>query len=410
MRVIVQAQVTFTGVDLLGAADIRLTLERNGVPVDDAYYSEGPPLLSVPFLNNPVPETLQLDTTVDCKKGDQLTIRLTGSQRTRFADYAYYFSQKVGDMWAAFTPDSAIHLGDLWPVAPNPPTDISQTDMVLTVAKMLCGTFTVNEQRRTVGFTPFDLVVDNISSAVDWSAAVSEEPEPEHTPRLEPYGLNNLCKWKQADEKPNVGYGDGIIKSPLLASPKETELFELPFMACIDSETLLGGYGNPILIKTRTVKGYGDNQTVDSNDAAPRLVLIEPTKVVTVQTEVFDTETDTRKVPVTLTACWWGKRPAGVKTADNGFSLAFSALPGQGEQALIPRYFTALERVLRRPRMLTLSVYLSPADVSTLDLSRPVRLKQVRLGSFNISDNWFYINKLGPYRSGMPTTATLIAL
>ncbi len=60
--------------------------------------------------------------------------------------------------------------------------------------------------------------------------------------------------------------------------------------------------------------------------------------------------------------------------------------------------------------MVTLSVYLLPVDIATLNLSVPIRLQRVRVGSIEINDNYFYLNKLGPYRSGQCTTAVLIAV
>ncbi|QDK79561.1 hypothetical protein EXU85_13490 [Spirosoma sp. KCTC 42546] len=98
------------------------------------------------------------------------------------------------------------------------------------------------------------------------------------------------------------------------------------------------------------------------------------------------------------------------RTDDKAFSLAFTDLSGQMEESLIARYFTATKRILRRPRMLNASFYLLPSDIATLDLSVPIRLKGVRLGSLDINDNLFYLNNLGPYRSGMVCNATLITL
>ena len=145
-------------------------------------------------------------------------------------------------------------------------------------------------------------------------------------------------------------------------------------------------------------------------DAAPRLILIEPTKPVTVQTETLSASGDVITTPVTLTGCWFAKRPAGIRIDTNSFSLAFSPVSGQNEQPLIDRYFKALQRVLRKPKMLTLSIYLQPADVATLNKSIPVRLQKVRVGSLDINDNYFYLNRLGPYRSAQSATAVLIAV
>lgn len=404
MRVTVTAQVEFISLVKFGAADISFILERNGQQVAKTDYSKGGY-----YDGLDTPETLQIDEAIDCLAGDELTLRLTGSSRTTFSDYAYYFSLASGDSWASFVPDASVHLGDIWPVSPNLP-DMSCSDLALTLAKAMQGTFEVDEQRRTVKLIPLDNVIDNIATAADWSTKVDETDEPEMMVQFEGYGKNNLCKWREADEKVNIGYGDGVISSPVISTPREATLFELPFMACIDSSNVIGGYGNPILIKTRTFSGTGDNRNINKIDAAPRLILMEPTKSVPVQTETLSLTGDLVKEPVTLTACWWAKRPAGIRNDANSFTLAFSPIPNQTEQPLIDRYFKTLKRVLRRPKMVTLSVYLQPADIATLNLSVPIRLQRVRVGSIEINDNYFYLNKLGPYRSGQSSTAVLIAV
>ena len=404
MRVNVQAQILFTSITKFGAAEVKLILERNGQPIAEDYYS-------VAGYSDKLdtPESLQIDEAIDCIPGDELTLRLTGSSRTALADYSYYFSLASGEVWASFVPDATVHLGDIWPVAPNLP-DVSCSDLALTLAKLMQGTYEVNEKNKTVELVPLDTVINNIPLASDWSTKIDESTEPEIVVQFEGYGRNNLCKWKEHDQKANIGYADGMIQSPALTSPKEATLFELPFMACIESGSVIGGYGNPIQILTRSLSGTGENKTINKMDAAPRLILMEPAKPVTVQTETLSASGDVITTPITLTGCWFAKRPAGIRIDTNSFSLAFSPVSGQNEQPLIDRYFKALQRVLRKPKMLTLSIYLQPADVATLNKSLPVRLQKVRVGSLDINDNYFYLNIFGPYRSAQSATAVLIAV
>lgn len=405
MRLKIQAQIMYVSIVRFGAADIEFILEKNGQQVAKTYYSKGG---YYDGLN--IPEIIVIDETIDCVAGDELQFRLTGSSRTNLSDYAYYFSLLPGETWVSFIPDGLVHLGDTWPVAENLPADISCSDLVLTLAKAMCGTFVVDDHRKTVKFSGFDEVINNIPDARDWSLNVDESTEPDMLVQFDGYGANNICKWKEADEKKNVGYGDGVIPSPTITFPKEETLFELPFMACIPSENQIGGYGNPVLIKTRSISRSGDTTNINKNDASARLVLIEPTKTVSVQTRTLTPAGDFLDVAVTLTACWWAIRPVGAKTDNNAFSLAFLPVLKQTEQPLIDRYFKGLKRVLRRPRMLTASFYLQPTDIATLDLSVPIRLQKVRVGSIEVNDNTFYLNKLGPYRSGMTCTAVLIAI
>ncbi|WP_080055654.1 hypothetical protein [Spirosoma aerolatum] len=404
MRLKVQVQIQFISIVKYGAADINLILLRNGQEIATSYYTKGGY-----YDGLDIPETLTLNESVDCLKDDEIRIKLKGSSRTEISDYQYFFSLASGDMWVSFTPDASVHLGDMWPVAPNLPSDISCSDLVLTIAKAMQGTYVVDELKKTVRLVPLDDTVTKIPIARDWSTSVDESVEPQFDPKIEGYGAKNWCKWKENEDKANIGYGDGYLSS-ILPDVRTEPLFELPFMAAVQSQNVIGGYGAPILIKTRTIQKSGDTTSVEKNDAGARIVLIDPTKTVTVQTKTLTPAGDIVTVPVTLTGCWWAIRPEGVRTDQNSFSLAFSPVFGQTEQPLLDRYFKALKRVLRRPRMLTVSVYLEPSEVATLDLSVPIRLKGVRAGSLEINDNVFYLNKLGPYRSGKVCNAALIAL
>ena len=405
MHVKVVASVKHSGIIINGAPEVRLIVERNGKGIGEGgYFSKGGMhdyILS--------PETLSVEETVDCVAGDELAIRLTGSSRTKISNYNILFTISPSDMYAGFEPDASIRLGDLWPVAPNLP-DLSCKDLVLSLAKMMCGTFVVDNFRRTIRLSSLDDTVKQLPQARDWSECVSEDEEPQLTPGLEPYGQYNACKWAESDEKKTKGFGDGSISSASLTSPNSVDLFELPFQACVQSGNDIAGYGKPVYIKTREITGTKDNQTIRKLDAKPRLILVEPTKTVSVSTKVINVDGLIEEVPVTLNGCWFAIRPAFVRMNENNYSLAFAPVPEQSEQPLIDRYFKALKRILRRPRTLEISMYLQPSDVASLDLSIPIRLQAVRAGSLDLNDNYFYLNRVNSYRSGRTCKATLIAL
>lgn len=186
MRLKVQVQIQFISIVKYGAADINLILVKNGQEIETSYYTKGGY-----YDGLDVPEILTLDESVDCLKGDEITIKLTGSSRTDFSDYQYFFSLASGDTWVSFTPDALVHLGDMWPVAPNLPSDISCSDLVLTIAKTMQGTYVVDELRKTVRLVPLDDTVDNIPNAVDWSKNVDESVEPRYTTQFDSYGAKN---------------------------------------------------------------------------------------------------------------------------------------------------------------------------------------------------------------------------
>lgn len=408
----VQAGILFFSQTKYGAAELRLIVERNGMNAAEAYWSQAG---LYDHLDEPG-DSLSLDETIQCRKGDEIRIRLTGSSRTNFSNYSFYFSQAIGEMWASFTPDTRIHFGDDWLVAQNLP-EMNCQDFMVSLAKMMCGSYSIDPFRRRLTLIPFNDIVANVSQAADWSNKTEETQEPVYTPSIEGYGQRNLCQWKELDETETrrdkvtkLGYGDGVLVCEARNTTAEVPLFELPFSACADSQTFLAGYGNPILIKTRIVKGTGDTRSVEAQSTNPRIILVEYDKIIPVVTQEITPEGAIRQRQVTLTPCWWGIRPVGAKTENNAYCLSFSLLPGGREQWLLDRYFKGLLRVLRRPRTLLTSIYLQPEDVASIDLSVPVRLKQVRLGSLNISDNYFYVNSIKGYQSGKTAQVTLIVI
>lgn len=411
MFVNAQANILFFSIIRYGAPEINLSVERNGQNAGEATWSEGG------YRDHlTIGDSLNLDVVVECRKGDQLRIRLTGSSRTKVADYAVYFSQQIGEMHAAFIPDTRIHFGDTWIVSGNLP-DLSCSAFMVALAKIMCGSYRVDTLRKSVSLVTFDQIIANLPQARDWSTKVEESDEPIHAPTIEGYGQRNLLQWKELDEKlyrrdkvSKLGYGDGVLLCEAKNMPAEAVLFELPFAPCGTSDYSTPAYGSPIQIKTRLIKGTGENQTVDTQSATPRIILVEYNKIVPVNTKEVTPDGAERVHGVTLTPCWWGIRPDGAKTEDNAYSLSFANLPTGREQWLLDRYFKGLIRVLRRPRTLTTSTYLYAEDVATLDLSMPIRLKQVRLGSLDINDNYFYLNQIKGYQSGSMAQTVLIAI
>ena len=94
---------------------------------------------------------------------------------------------------------------------------------------------------------------------------------------------------------------------------------------------------------------------------------------------------------------------------DTNFGLAFSpVLNNRGEVCLLDRYFTGLQRVLRRMRVLTLSMRLFSEDLSLQDFTKPIRLQRVSVGGLTLSDGFYYLNKINAYQDGQVCSVTLV--
>ncbi|MBD2704413.1 hypothetical protein IC229_27480 [Spirosoma sp. BT702] len=396
MRLRVQAFQTFQIKVDQGAVEAMLIVEKNGQNVYQEYQSYGGPynLLMSGY------EQLKLNVLIECRALDQIQVRFIIRKRTTLAQFLIIGFVREEDTFASFEPDASIVSGDNWQTAINLP-DMNCADLLKSTALMCSATWESDDVARTLELKTLNGILDNEVNATDLSHCVDESDEPENNPVLAPYGQKNLLKWKPLEDKTLAGYGDGVIGVDAQNIPLETPLFELPFSAVIDSKKVIGGYGSPPFIETRTITGTGANVQVQRKSTSPRLLLVEPTKPVTVTVNVVTPDLTISPTPVRLMASWWYTRPEGAVTTANSFSLAFDRPPGTftREQTLIQRYFGGLKRVLRRPRQLTLSAYMRPSELATLDLYSPVRIQKVRAGSLDINDNYFYINQIKNYQS-----------
>jgi len=406
MRLRVQASLGYGITVTYGGAEIKLIIEKNGANVYEEYVGHGGPY----NITGTKRDRITLDETVICRAGDVIQIRFIVDKRTFLASYSLGALLLPDEVWASFTPDANVGRNDIWRVARNLP-DMTCAELLKSVALFCSGSFLVDNRKGTLTLVRLDEITNATAAAVDWSAYVDESSEPELVTSLEPYGQKNLLAWAELEGV--SPYGNGSIKSPAANLPPVAELFTLPFAACSNSPTELPGYGFAPLIRTRSYSGKAGDTEIQKEPTTPRLLLIEPSKTVSVTANVLTPDKTVRPSPVTLTAAWWGERPAGAKTSDNVFSLAFDRVtPAQREQVLTARYFSGLVRVLRRPRFLTLPMLL-PADVvadvqTASGVPVPIRINEVRAGSLVISNAYCYLNKISNYADGQPGPVSLI--
>ena len=397
MRLKISASIMHRTSVQFGAVEILLQAERNGSVVTQAYFSAraGYNPTSVRL------DTLELDETIDVRQGDEVTLRLIVRKKTDICRADVRIRLHKSTAFAGFEPDPTVHFGDRWPVARNLP-DLSCWDFLKSVALMTSSFLHYDDSRRTVELVGITEVVK--APPQEMTHLVEEGTEPEWTPRLEGYAQKNWFRWKETEGVPK-GFGDGFLTINDATIEAETTLFELPFAASTESGIHLPGYGKPAYVQTRTASEKG----VQKKATTPRLLLAEPDSTVTIRSKVLEGVTLIER-PVTLTGCWFDKRPAGAVRQDNYFCLRFGGLtlPG-GESPLLETRFTGLKRVLRRPRVLTLSLVMHPSDMATLSLRSPVEVGPVRLGSLDLPKGFYILNKINNYRPGEPCTVTLIA-
>lgn len=415
----VECSQTFKALCVTGGIELVISAEKNGNKVASARFEAGGGY-NLLFLRT---DTLTLSETIKCNAGDRVKIILEARRMTATGAFRFEIYNDPDNSWVSFTPDLTLHTGDLWPVARNLP-DVSCLSLLKALGFLMSGTWSVNPLRHEVHFVSFSSIVRNIDQAIDWSTRVDTGSEPGWTPRLDPYAQINYLKWKEIDESKNtqvaiqglggtqtVNFGDGVIPIDATTLEPDTTLFEMPFAASTDSPNEVPAYGLPPLIKTRSTSGYGDSLTITKQSTSPRLLLVSLRSTQPMKTKRLKEDGQTlEEVIVTLKPCWFGTRPKPAITSDSDFMLAFSSFqPNRGEQSLIDRYYEGLIRVLRRMRVLEVSVLLKPTDIASLDFERPIRLQRLHIGSLTISDGLWYLNKVADYVDGHPCRVTLIA-
>ncbi|MGV3561560.1 hypothetical protein [Larkinella arboricola] len=404
MRLHVTAYQQFEVSCLFGSFEVKLIVEKNGANVAESYFSKGGPY----NLQYARQDQVEIDTYINVVKGDQIAIRFIAEKRSKLAEFSLFMYPGPETMYASFSPDMNVKTGDSWPVARNLP-DMTCTALLKSVAFIMSGWFDIDDRRKTVELVLLSDVTSNRANAVDWSTYLEETSEPELQFQIAPYAQKNLLKWREEDGV-DKKYGDGVIRCDKSTLPAESTLFELPFSATMDSQQTVAGYGSPLKIETRTVSGFGNNMQISSKAAGPRLILVEPDKTFEVSTQILNGAGAVIPAKVRLTGCWFGRRPQTIVTDKNAFSLAFDPVPGQlTETGLIARYFNGLKRVLRRPRLLSVSLYIRPSEYVTINSRLPIRLRNVRVGDIEITDGYFYLNKLENYQAGKTCTGVLIA-
>jgi hypothetical protein len=411
----VQANQILKITTVTGSVEIILSVEKNGQMVASNRIDTG----SGYNLLGARTDTISLNAVIPCKKGDQLRIHLTARRRTATGRYKITIYNNAENSYASYSPEIVTDSGDVWRVNRNLP-DSSGKSLMVALAYLYGGNWIVDGMRNQVRLVSLTSIINGGDAPLDWSNRIDTGSEPGWAPRLDPYAQANLLTWKELDETKKAGtqrgktilpFGDGVINVNAETLEAETTLFEMPFAGSIQSKQDVPGYGLPVSIKLRSTSGSGANLTINNESTEPRLLLVSHGDTFPVASREYSDDQE-KGIPVTvnLQPAWYGQRPDAAVTRDTNFCLSFGDLPtGRNEISLIRKNYGGLIRVLRRARVLTLTMRLRPADVGTVDFARLIRLQRVQVGSLVLSDGLYYLNKIEAYKHGRVCEVTLIA-
>lgn len=404
MTLRVQAFQSFNVTILSGTCESHLIIKKNGQEVGKTYWKRDGVYNAMGRQDQ-----IEIDKEIKCKQGDRISIEFMFGKLTWIGKYYVELSFDAAKTWASFIPVADVAFGTVWPVAKNLP-DMSQKDLILSCAYLICGDFRIDEETREFEIIPLDNVREKLNEAENWSNRIDDAYVPKVKTLVEGLGQRNTLKWTEQSNKARIGYGDGVILTEAENYPATAPLLEMPFTSVVTSSRTLSGYGSPVLIETRTWSGTGDQRTVSSQSAPPCIVLIEPTYTQDVKTKTLNDEGNLVDKLVRLTGCWFGRRPGPIQNDRNRLTLCFSALQKQSEQSIISRSYKTLQNALKRPMKFTPYLFLRSSDIAKWSQGNLVRFTNVQAGKHYINDSIFYVNEISSYRSGVSCPVTLIPL
>lgn len=257
---------------------------------------------------------------------------------------------------------------DPWRMLP----EMSHKDFVKGIAQELALTFDVDLMARSCRVYSFSEVVANKQKARDWSDKIVNLDEVRHEYHPSTYARENVFKYKaETGVSETIGRGTFEIDDATLEDTRD--VLTLPWsatdMVIIDGEFL------------PQIKIYDVDNAEWSEPSSPRVLI------------------------------------ADTYTPDSVFSIGITALPASYPMAwfyvygrdlnldwptLLAKYYPDLILALQNYLKTTAPAILQPTDITAIDYSLPVYLRQY--------SGYYYLNKINQYRQNNPVKVELIRL
>ncbi|SDP48643.1 hypothetical protein SAMN05428975_1424 [Mucilaginibacter sp. OK268] len=263
--------------------------------------------------------------------------------------------------------------------------DITQKDLLKDALQrfgIICQT---NNTTRTVTFSSFRDIVNNIPVATNWTSKCVDQGKTVSF-QLGNYAQVNTITYKEDDAILPKNFGNSQINVADKTLPLTTALFESQFAPTLNRSYIGGNMAQILKIDTTQ-----DADAVDfSINTQPRLLIDQK----------IDLRQQNGAPSVTFTD---GLNHIMVNDI---ISVPYFYKPG-GEFSLLWEdlriaYYPELEKILRQTKKIVRYFLLSPRDILELNLLIPVYLEQ--------DGCYYYINKIDSWRSGQPTKVELVKL
>ena len=253
---------------------------------------------------------------------------------------------------------------------------LKQSDFLKGYLQMFCSLVSVDEDTKTVFINKFDELQDNIPLAVDWSDKIDYTDNNLVEYALDEYAQTNTLIYKE-DESVFPQFITGANSEILIDDETldaETEFVELTF-AATEMDARLQAFIIP-KIKLYTTNDESPPVTAVTEKVEPRILLLE--RVTTVPSVIYTDGSSTLTTNVDLPLCWF---MADGKQLNLGFG-----------NNLIELYYSGLQGVLNRTKIVTEQIRLNALDIQQLDFLKPVYLAK--------HNAYFYISKISGFTYG----------
>lgn len=260
--------------------------------------------------------------------------------------------------------------------------DLKQSDFLKNFLQLHGAIVQVNEQLKTVTIAKFEQVLNNLGSAIDWTGKLDFIEEYETKFQLD-YAQNNYLRYK--DE-------DGVIKpegtdSNLTVADENLE-FEKDFITLEFGATETGVWfsngNNTFTYNTPNIKVLESGLVAETTE--PRLLYL---KQIDGYTHTYRDGASQFDVNTSAPIAWF-------IDADFTHSLGFGS-------DLYERYYSFLEGILDRTKVIEAKLRLNTSDISQLDFLKPVYIGEL--------DAYFYVSKIKfDYTSNASSIVELVKL
>ena len=257
--------------------------------------------------------------------------------------------------------------------------DLSLLDFIKNYMQWFCLFPVISEESKTVQLKRFDTIKSNLSLAYQWGDKLDLNFEQESKYIIESYGQNNFCKFQQDGEEivPVGSDGSILIKNKNLTLEKV--LIESDFASCNFQTRLEDNIVSQIPI-------YTEGEI--SLDLEPRILYIQRKTEAEMGTNIIYSITGFQYPIATDIPMGYFINP------QNAWNLGFG-------NSLIPNYYQFIGGIMQRVKITAVYVRLSASDISQLDFSRPVFIRQL--------ESYFYISAVKGF-SYTESKSTLVEL